>query len=85
MRFSTVPVIFFKSIVLERTMKLEEWFPLAASLKLDGTEIHDRMLESFEPAYLDHIGQELVRHGLVVSQLVGAADFTHPDPDVRAR
>lgn len=84
MRFSAVPVIFFKSIVLERTMKLEEWFPLAASLELDGTEIHDRMLESFEPAYLDHIGQELARYDLRVSQLVGAADFTHPDPDVRA-
>ncbi len=83
MRFSAVPVIFFKSIVLERTMKLEEWFPLAASLELDGTEIHDRMLESFEPAYLDHIGQELARYDLQVSQLVGAADFTHPDPDVR--
>ncbi len=85
MRFSAVPMIFFKPMVLDRTMKLEEWFPIAASLGLDGTEIHDRSLASFEPAYLDHIGQVVADHGLVVSQLIGAADFTHPDPEVRAR
>lgn len=85
MRFSAVPVIFFKPMVLDRTMTLEEWFPLAASLGLDGTEIHDRSLASFELAYLDHIGQELAKHSLRVSQLVGASDFTHPDPQVRAR
>lgn len=85
MRFAAVPMIFFKAIVLERTMALEEWFPIAASLALDGTEIHDRSLTSFEPAYLDHIGEEVARHGLVVSQFVGAADFTHPDPAVRER
>lgn len=66
-------------------MKLEEWFPIAASLDLDGTEIHDRMLASFDPAYLDRIGEALAAHGLSVSQLIGAADFTHPDPEVRAQ
>ena len=85
MRFSAVPMIFFKPMVLDRTMQLEAWFPIAASLGLDGTEIHDRSLASFEPEYLEHIGQELTDHGLLVSQLVGAADLTHPDPDVRAR
>ncbi len=85
MRFAAVPMIFFKAIVLERAMALEEWFPIAASLALDGTEIHDSSLVSFEPAYLDHIGEEVARNGLVVSQFVGAADFTHPDPAVRER
>ncbi len=85
MRFSAVPMIFFKPMVLDRTMTLEAWFPIAASLGLDGTEIHDRSLASLDPEYLDHIGQELSDHGLVVSQLVGASDFTHPDPNVRER
>jgi sugar phosphate isomerase/epimerase len=77
-------MIYFKAIVIEHTMKLEEWFPIAASLGIDGTEVHDRSLASFEPTYIDHIGQEIARNGLVVSQFVGAADFTHPDPAVRA-
>jgi sugar phosphate isomerase/epimerase len=72
-------------MVLERTMKLEEWFPIAASLGIDGTEIHDRSLASFEPAYLDSIGEELRKNRIVVSQLIGAADFTHPDPAARTR
>jgi sugar phosphate isomerase/epimerase len=78
-------MIFFKPIVLERTMKLEAWFPIAASLGIDGTEIHDRSLASLEPAYLDYIGEELRKNKLVLSQLVGAADFTHPDPSVRSQ
>ncbi len=85
MRLSAVPMIYFKSMVLERTMKLEEWFPIAASLGINGTEIHDRSLASFEPAYLDHIGEELAKNKLRLSQLVGAADFTHPDPAARVR
>lgn len=84
MQLSAVPIIFFKPMVLDRTMKLEAWFPIAESLDLDGTEIHDRSLVSFEPEYIESIGQAVTDHGLMVSQLVGAADLTHPNPDVRA-
>lgn len=84
MRCSAVPIIYFRPMVLDRTMRLEEWFPIAASIGLDGTEIHDRSLVSFEPAYIDSIGQALDRCGLLVSQVVGASDFTHPDPAARA-
>ncbi len=83
MRLSAVPMIFFKPMVLDRTMKLEEWFPIAASLGIEGTEIHDRSLASFEPAYLDFIGEELKKNKLAVSQVIGAADFTHPEAAVR--
>ena len=85
MRLSAVPMIFFKPMVLDRTMKLEEWFPIAASLGIEGTEIHDRSLASFEPAYLGFIGGELKKNKLAVSQVIGAADFTHPEPAVRAK
>src|SRR5512137_661340 len=84
MKFSAVPMIYFKPMVLNRTMKLEEWFPIAASLGIDGTEIHDRSLISFDPAYLDFISRELAKNRLAVSQFIGAADFTHPDSAVRA-
>jgi sugar phosphate isomerase/epimerase len=84
MRFSGVPMIFFKDMVLERTMSLFDWFPIAASLGLDGTEIHDQSLAYFDPAYLDEIGEALAGHALRVSQVVGAADLGHPDPEVRA-
>jgi sugar phosphate isomerase/epimerase len=85
MKFSAVPMIYFKAVVLDRTMKLEEWFPIAGSLGIDGTEIHDRSLASFDPPYLDFILAELRKNRLRVSQLIGAADFTHPDPAVRTK
>jgi len=83
MRFSAVPMIYFEAMVLDRSMDLREWFPIARSLGLDGTEVHDRSLASFEPGYLDDIGQGLAEHDLLVSQFIGAADFTNPDQEVR--
>jgi len=83
-RLSCVPMIYFKAMVLERTMLLEEWFPIAADLGVMGTEIHDRSLRATDSVYLDHIAEAVRDARLKVSQFVMAPDLCHPDPDKRA-
>jgi len=80
---SAVPMIYFKAMVLEKTMDLPEWFDIAKELELDATEIHDKSLRSRDEAYIDDIAQQLEHRGLKVSQVVGAADLTNPNPDIR--
>lgn len=82
---SAIPMIYFRQLVLERTMELSEWFPIAADLGLDGTEIHDQSLRSRDPRYLDEVARQVRDNGLRVSQLIGAADFTNPEPEIRER
>ena len=82
-RFSAIPMIYFNQLVLERSMELPEWLGIARDLGLDATEIHDRSLRSREREYLETLAGQVGEHGLTVSQLIGAADLTTPDPDVR--
>lgn len=83
-QLSCVPVIYFRAIVLEHTMELEDWFPIAASLDVTGTEIHYRSLRSANPDYVDRIASAAGEMGLQVSQLIISPDLCHPDPDQRA-
>lgn len=84
MQVSCDPILFFDELVLERTMTLDDWFAMARDLGLDGTEIQHNCLDSYEPAALADLRRRLDRYGLAVSQFIGAPDFSHPDPDVRA-
>ncbi len=76
-------MIYFKDMVLERTMEPPEWFEIAAGLGLEATEVHDRYLRSYEPRYLEELAEQIRNRGLAVSQVIGAADLTNPDPEQR--
>lgn len=80
-----VPMIYFNDLVLDRTMDIVQWLDVAQSLDLDATELHDRSLPRWDQPYLESLAGEISKRGLAVSQLVGAADFTHPDPEVRRK
>ena len=80
---SAIPMIYFEDMVLNRTMEPPEWFDIAAGLGLDATEVHDRYLRSHEPRYIEELAEQLRKRGLAVSQVIGAADLTNPDPDQR--
>ncbi len=82
--FSAVPMIYFKDLVLEPKMDIADWFVIASGLDLDATELHDKALRSHDPSYLEMLGERLAQKGLQVSQVVGSADLTNPDPEVRA-
>ena len=84
MKISVNSILFFKQMVFDKTMTLAEWFQLVEDLNLVATEIQHNCIESYEPTYIQQIRRDLNRHGLAVSQYIGAPDFTNPDPAYRA-
>ena len=84
MRISCDPILYFKELVLERTMSLDDWFVQAQELGLEGTEIQHNCLESYEADYLADLRGRLESYGLAVSQFIGSPDFSHPDAKTRA-
>jgi 3-hexulose-6-phosphate synthase len=84
MKISINSILFFKQMVFEKTMTLEDWFKLVEDFNLVATEIQHNCVESYDPGYVQQIKQALDRHGLAVSQYIGAPDFTNPDPEYRA-
>ncbi len=84
MKLSCNIVLYFKEMVLDKTMSLEDWFKQAADYNLLGTEIYYRTMQSHEPAYIEQIKASLNRYGLVVSQYSCSPDLCHPDADARA-
>ena len=80
---SCLPMIYFRPMVLERTMTLFDWLDVAATLGVSGTEIHNRTLPGYEPQEVDRVREEIEARRLRVSQVTTAPDFTHPDPDYR--
>ncbi len=83
MNYSCLPMIYFKAIVLDRTLSLFDWLEIASGLPLDGTEIHWRMLPT-APGDIDQLRDALHACRLRVSQVTCAPDFTHPEATMRA-
>jgi hypothetical protein len=81
MRLSCDPILFFRHMVLEKTMSLEQWFDLAQELELDGIEIQHNCLTGYEPSYLEGLRAGLAARRLAVSQFIGSPDFSHPQAD----
>lgn len=84
MKLSCNVVIYFKEMVIDRTMSMEDWFKQAAAYDLFGTEIYHRCLESHDPAYIQQVNDLLKRYWLRVSQFSCSPDLCHPDPIKRA-
>lgn len=83
-KLSCVPMIYFRQIALDKTMSLAQWIEMLPQLGLAATEIHHRMLESYDPAYLASVARLAHEAGARVSQLISAREFTHPDAEARA-
>lgn len=79
MRLSCIPICLFKELCSERTMTVEAWIEMAADLGLDGIEMYEPYLDSFEPSYLAEVAAELKSHGLAVSMYTGYGDLANPE------
>jgi sugar phosphate isomerase/epimerase len=70
-------------LCVHRTMTLFEWIELAATLDVEGLELYDGFLVSFEQAYLERVREAIFRRGLAMPMLCFSPDFTQRDPDAR--
>jgi sugar phosphate isomerase/epimerase len=85
MKISAFPKCFMDQLVVERSMTVFDWIEMAADLPVQGLELYDGFLESFDAAYLARVRSAIESHNLVMPMLCCSPDFTSPDPAERLR
>jgi sugar phosphate isomerase/epimerase len=83
-RLAAFPKCYMDALVVDRSMSLEEWIGIGASLGVGGLEFYSGFLRD-EPAFLEETKAQLARHGLEMPMLCCSPDFTQPDPVLLAR
>ena len=83
-RLSVFPKCWFDDFVAG-TRDYRAWIREAPSLGGEGIEHYDGFFRSFDPADVDPIVEAQAATGQPTSLLCFSPDFTHPDPDERAR
>ena len=84
MKLSCLPVSLYADLSAGQR-SLADWFRFAADLGLDGADLSVVHLESHQPEYLRSLRSQAMDLGIQIAMVVTYADFTHPDPAVRAR
>lgn len=85
MKISAFPKCFMDQLVVERSMTVFDWIEMAAGLPVQGLELYDGFLQSFDADYLARIRGAIESHHLVMPMLCCSPDFTSPDPQERRR
>ena len=83
MKLAAFPKAFIDEIS-SGAMPLAEWIDAGATLDVEGLELYEHFFASFEPSYLDAVGEWLQAKGLAMPMLCCSPDFTHPDPRARS-
>jgi sugar phosphate isomerase/epimerase len=84
-RISVFPKGQLDSLIVQRTLTVFDWITMARALPIDGLELYSRMFDDASDDFVDRVGDALDAAGLEMPMLCASPDFTHPDPDVRAR
>lgn len=79
------PIRFFDAMLTTGNPTFPDLFAKAKEFGVDTIELHHAMLPSYNRRSLDDLSRLLFRYGLRLSMLTCAPDFTHPDPEERAR
>jgi sugar phosphate isomerase/epimerase len=82
-RLAAFPKCFMDALCVARSMTLEQWIDLGATLGVEGLEMYPGFFASLEPAYLRAIRARLRDRGLEMPMLCYSPDFTQPDRDDR--
>lgn len=84
-RLSWNPIRYIRGMLEEGRPALEEVIAQAPGFSLKHFELYHPLLKSREPNYLEGVRRTFERHGLTLSQLTCAPDFTHPQEAERRR
>jgi len=85
MNLAAFPKCYMDQLVIERSMSVFDWIEMASDLPVDGLELYDGFLESFETAYVTRVRSALERRHMTMPMLCYSSDFTNPDPEQRRR
>jgi sugar phosphate isomerase/epimerase len=83
-RISVFPKCYFDELVSGRR-SYADWIRDAATLGAEGVEHYDRFFQSDAEADVAPVLQVMAETGQISSMMCFSPDFTHPDPDERAR
>ena len=90
-RIAAYPKCFEYDIGLHHIMSVFEWVELAGrelsnpDLGLEGLEMYERFLPSFDREDVLRVREAVERAGFVVPMFICSPDFTDPDPGARLR
>jgi sugar phosphate isomerase/epimerase len=85
MKLAAFPKCYLARLVQDRTMTLFQWIDMAADLPVDGLELYDGTLTSFDDAYLEKVRQAHVIHNLEMPMLCCSSDFIQPTVEERRK
>jgi sugar phosphate isomerase/epimerase len=77
------PKCYLDDIIVHKSMTILDWIELAASLGVDGLEMHTLFFEAMDEVELERVKTACRQHRLDLPMMCFSPDFTHPDPDRR--
>ncbi|RME46363.1 MAG: sugar phosphate isomerase/epimerase [Chloroflexi bacterium] len=84
-RIAAFPKCYLDDICVHRTMTVFDWIQMATTLDAEGLEMYEGFFTSLDDDYIDSVADAIHRAGFAMPMLCCSPDFTHPDPDERAR
>jgi sugar phosphate isomerase/epimerase len=85
-KIAAYPKCYEYDIGLHRSMSVFDWIAIAnqhLQEKIEGLELYDRFLTSFDKSYMQRVVDAVHEAGFVIPMFICSPDFTHPDPDKR--
>jgi sugar phosphate isomerase/epimerase len=77
------PKCYLDDIIVHKSMTILDWIELAASLGVDGLEMHTLFFEAMDEVELERVKTACRQHRLDLPMMCFSPYFTHPDPDRR--
>jgi sugar phosphate isomerase/epimerase len=82
-KLAAFPKAYMHALCKDGTMKLAEWFDLAATLKIEGLEFYAGFLEMADASQWPLFRRQVEQLGMTIPMLCCSPDFTHPDAAFR--
>jgi len=74
------PKCFMDELCIKRSMTIFDWIKMARTLDIEGIEIYNGFLESYDEGYLQRVRGALEGAGLEAPMFCYSPNFTDPDP-----
>jgi sugar phosphate isomerase/epimerase len=84
MKLSCLPVSFYPQMI-GGGMSILDWAQIALDVGLDAIDLSIILIKDQSPAYLEETRKALGNLDIGVTMVTTYSDFTHPDPEERAR
>lgn len=82
-KLAAFPKAYMQALCKDGSMKLAQWFELAATLPIDGLEFYAGFLEMADESQWPVFRQQVADLGMTIPMLCCSPDFTHPDEAFR--